>query len=190
MRTRRLGLWGLGCLLFAAGAAQAQDWSVVVNGKAIHVNASKDWNEDNWGLGVEREFDGQSRWVKLALVNGFVDSANAMSYMAGGGLKRRFRWPISSTALFVDIGVVGFVMTRQDVNHNEPFPGILPAMTIGTRKVAINLTYLPGSVMERTTHVSRDDPTVSGVVFLQLKLDPSLLGFSKHAGRGRRGGSF
>lgn len=190
MRTSiRLGLWGLGFLLFASGV-QAQDWSVVVNGKAIHVNASKDWNEDNWGLGVEREFGGQSRWVKLALANGFVDSANAMSYMAGGGLKRRFRWPTSSsTDLFVDLGVVGFVMTRQDVNHNEPFPGVLPAMTVGTHKIAINLTYLPGSVMERTTHVSRDDPTVSGVVFLQLKLDPSLLGFSKPSGGGR-GGSF
>lgn len=187
MRTHiRLGLWGLG-LLLAACAAQAQDWSVIVNGKAVHVNASKDWNEKNWGLGVEREFDTGSRWVKLAVANGFVDSADQMSYMAGGGLMRRFRWRSLGPSLHVDLGVVGFLMTRQDVDNNRPFPGALPAMTIGTRKVALNLTYLPGSFMEQATQVRRQDPTVSGVLFLQIKLDPSLLGL---VGRSRDSASF
>jgi hypothetical protein len=177
MRTHtRLGLLGLSLLWWVCGSAHAQDWGLVINGKAIHVNASKDWNEDNWGLGVEREFDGRSRWVKLALANGFVDSADEMSYMAGGGLKRRFRWPASGSDLYVDLGVIGFVMTREDVDGNKPFPGLLPVMTIGTSKVAMNLTYLPASFMELKTHVSRDDPTVDGVIFLQLKLSPSLLG--------------
>ncbi|HEX5419838.1 MAG TPA: hypothetical protein VFY39_07545 [Gammaproteobacteria bacterium] len=188
MRThKRLGFWGLILLSIVATAAQAQDWSVIINGKAIHVNASKDWNEANWGLGVEREFVDGSHWVKLAVANGFVDSANAMSYMAGGGLMRRFRLPALGPSLHVDVGVVGFLMTRHDVDDNRPFPGALPALTIGTRKVALNLTYLPGSVMEAATQVSRQDPTVSGVFFLQLKLDPSLLGFG---GRQHRAASY
>lgn len=156
--------------------AQAQDWSLVLNGKSVHVNSSRDWNEQNWGLGLEREFDAESRWVKLAVVNGFKDSENEMSYMAGGGIKRRFRLDSLMEGFFVDVGVVGFLMTRQDVRDNEPFPGVLPAMTIGTRRVALNVTYLSEQMMDSATNVTRVDPTVSGLVFLQLKLDPRLLG--------------
>ncbi|HEX7080327.1 MAG TPA: hypothetical protein VF329_04885 [Gammaproteobacteria bacterium] len=165
----------LALLLGISFPAAAQDWSLVLNGKSIHVNSSKDWNEQNWGLGIEREFDAGSRWVKVALFNGFVDSADEMSYMAGGGLKRRFRLSSLHEGLFVDVGVVGFLMTRQDVNDNEPFPGLLPALTFGTRSVALNLTYLSQSMMDSATNVTRVDPTVSGLVFLQLKLDPRLL---------------
>lgn len=177
MRTFILTL--LAAIAATAGSiapAWAQDWSLILNGKSIHVNSSKDWNEQNWGLGLEREFDAQSRWVKVAVVNGFKDSQDAMSYMAGGGIKRRFRLDSLSEGLFVDVGVVGFLMTRQDVNDNEPFPGLLPAMTIGTRRVALNVTYLSERMMDSATNVSRVDPTVSGLVFLQLKLDPRLFG--------------
>jgi hypothetical protein len=156
--------------------ARAQDWSVVLNGKSIHVDSNRDWNEDNWGLGLEREFDARSRWVKVAVVNGFKDSQDEMSYMAGGGIKRRFVLHSLSDELFVDVGVVGFVMTRQDVDNNDPFPGLLPAMTVGTRRVALNVTYLSKSMMDSATNVTRVDPTVSGLVFLQLRLDPRLFG--------------
>jgi hypothetical protein len=159
-----------------AGPASAQDWNLILNGKSIHVNSSKDWNEQNWGLGIEREFSGQARWVKVALVNGFKDSQDEMSYMAGGGVKRRFRLDSLYRDLFVDVGVVGFVMTRQDVNDNEPFPGLLPALTVGTPRVALNITYLSEQMMDSATNVTRVDPTVSGLIFLQLKLHPSMLG--------------
>src|SRR5690606_2602397 len=120
MRTKTLlRLVGLGILLGLAQHAAAQDWGVIVNGKAIHVNSSRDWNEENWGLGLEREFDTQSRWVKMAVANGFKDSQNAMSYMAGGGIKRRFRLDSVMENLYVDVGVVGFLMTREDVNNNK-----------------------------------------------------------------------
>ena len=177
----------LGVLLGAAVTASAEDdWSLILNGKAIHVNSSKDWNEENWGLGLEREFDGQSRWVKVALINGFKDSQDEMSYMAGGGLKRRFRLTSVSDDLFVDVGLVGFLMTREDVNDNRPFPGLLPAVTFGTERMALNLTYLSGAMMDSATQVRRADPTVSGLVFLQLKFHPSLLGFGARSARAGR----
>jgi hypothetical protein len=183
MRTQlRLVLWGMSLLWLVSIPAEAQNWSLVLNGKAFHINASKDWNEDNWGLGVEREFDSGSPWVKVAVANGFVDSADEMSYMAGGGLKRRFT-PGFGSDLRVDLGVVGFVMTRQDVNNNKPFPGVLPVMTIGTPRLSVNLTYLPEAFMELETNVSRDDPTVKGVIFLQLKLSPNLLGLGARGPR-------
>jgi hypothetical protein len=68
-------------------------------------------------------------------------------------------------------------MTRENVNRNEPFPGVLPAATFGFKRVALNLTYLPESVADRVTSSRRHDPTMQGVFFLQLKLDASLFGF-------------
>jgi hypothetical protein len=95
--------------------------------------------------------------------------------MAGGGLKRRFR--VMSDDLYVDIGVVGFLMTREDVNGNRPFPGALPVLTIGGKRVALNVTYMPDPVVDRVTRANLTDPNMEGVLFLQLKLDASLLGF-------------
>ncbi len=156
-------------------------WEVVLNGRAVHLNASREWNEDNWGLGFEREFATTSPWVKVALANGFKDSMGNPSYMAGGGIKRRFM--LHSDDLYVDLGAIGFVMTRQDVNRNEPFPGVLPAATIGFKRVALNLTYLPEAVVNRVTNSKKHDPSMEGVFFLQVKLDARLFGVGR---RGRQ----
>lgn len=168
----------VGALALAAtivvAPSRAADWNVVLNGKAIHVDASRDWNESNWGLGFEREFDNGSHWVKLAMGNGFVDSQDEMSYMAGGGIMRRFRLPRVANEGYVALGAVGFVMTRRDVNHNRPFPGILPAFSVGTRKFALNVTYIPGAAADFAADARRYDPTLDGILFLQLKLDATL----------------
>jgi hypothetical protein len=178
----RLGLGlGLTALVIAtaglaANSAFAQsDWDVVVNGRAVHVNAERDWNEANWGLGFEKEFRSGGPWVKVVLANGFKDSVSEPSYMAGGGLKRRFR--MFSDDLYFDVGIIGFLMTRGDVNHSQPFPGALPAMTFGSKHVAVNVTYLPDAAVDRVTHANLVDPQMHGLFFVQLKLDASLFGF-------------
>jgi hypothetical protein len=173
------------CLVAALAAAShtamAQsggDWDVVINGRAVHMNASGDWNEDNWGLGLEREFTSPtSRWVKIALANGFSDSMGNPSYMAGGGLKRRFRF--NSEDFYVDLGAVAFLMTRENVNDDRPFPGVLPAATFGFKRVALNLTYMPEGIADAVTNSKKYDPTMEGVFFLQFKLDASLFGFGR-----------
>jgi len=162
-------------------AAAQSDWDVVLNGRAVHMNATEHWNEDNWGLGMEREFArASSPWVKMALVNEFSDSMGDPSYMAGGGLKRRFRMGRTDN-FYVDLGGVAFLMTRETVNGGRPFPGLLPAATFGFKRVAMNVTYLPESAVNRVTNSKKYDPTMQGVFFLQLKLDASLFG------AGRRG---
>jgi hypothetical protein len=169
-----------------ANAAVAQSeggWDVVLNGRAVHLNAAKDWNEDNWGLGMEREFASKGRWVRMALVNGFQDSMGDPSYMAGGGLKRRFR--PGGDDFYIDVGGIAFLMTRDTVNGGRPFPGLLPAATFGFERVAVNLTYLPESAVNDVTNSRRYDPSMHGVFFVQLKLDASLFGFG-----GRRPGLF
>jgi hypothetical protein len=166
-------------LLAAAGVmAQPRNestWNVVLNGRAVHIDAAAEWNEANWGLGLEKEFDTGSRWVKVALANGFKDSLGEPSYMAGGGLKRRFR-PMYND-FYIDVGAVAFLMTREDVNHSRPFPGILPAMTIGTRHVALNVTYLPQHAVNELTNANRRDPSMNGILFLQVKLNAGMFSF-------------
>lgn len=180
--TRMVCLLGAAILLLdgVAAAQSSGTWDVVVNGRSVHVNAAHEWNEDNWGLGIEREFATTSPWVKVALANGFKDSMGNQSYMAGGGIKRRFY--VRSDDFYVDLGGVAFFMTRQDVNRNEPFPGVLPAATFGFKRIALNLTYMPESVVDRVTNSKKYDPSMEGVFFLQLKLNASLFGL----GRGER----
>jgi len=149
--------------------SHATDWDVVVNGKAFHVNAEREWNEDNWGLGFEREFGSHRRWVPFAVGNGFRDSMDHMSYMGGGGIKRRFRPGGWMQSLHIDVGVVGFVMKRQNIRDGNPFPGFLPVLSIGNRRAALNLTYLPGSAVTNVTDSKRADPKMDGVFFLQAK---------------------
>ena len=169
---------------FGAGqpALAQSDWGVVLNGHAVHMNAEKHWNEDNWGLGFEKEFNSSGRWVTAAVANGFKDSMYNPSYMAGGTIKRRFR--MFSDRLYFDAGLVGFLMTRHDVRHNAPFPGALPTMTFGSRRFAVNLTYMPASVVDDVTHANRVDPAMQGVFFIQFKLDASLFGFGPHRADG------
>ncbi|MDX1562146.1 MAG: hypothetical protein R3305_04430 [Gammaproteobacteria bacterium] len=161
--------------------AEAGEWDIVLNGKSIHVDADKEWNEANWGLGFEREFNPDERWVKVALGNGFKDSDDEMSYMAGGGIKRRFRMPRIAEDFHVDVGAVGFLMTRKDVAGNRPFPGILPAVSVGNRQFAVNFTYLPGHVAERVANARTADPNLDGIVFVQFKFNARLFGFGGNA---------
>jgi len=170
----------LAALSRTAAAQSDGSWDVVLNGRAVHMNAGREWNEDNWGLGFEREFATTGPWVKVALANGFKDSMGDPSYMAGGGIKRRFN--VGANDFFVDVGAIGFLMTRKTVNSNEPFPGVLPAATFGFKRIALNVTYLPESIVDRVTNSKKHDPSMEGVFFLQLKLDASLFGF----GRGRQ----
>jgi len=171
-------LAGVGMLaLGLCGAVEAGQWDVVLNGKAIHLDADREWNENNYGLGIEHEFNPESRWVRMALGSGFRDSDDRMSYMAGGGIKRRFRVPVGARRMHVDLGAVGFVMTRHDVNENQAFPGILPAFSVGTRQVAVNFTYLPGQIADQYTHARRSDPDLDGILFMQIKLNAGLFGF-------------
>src|SRR5262245_52018878 len=91
---------------FSSGPAQPQSdggWDVVLSGRAVHMSATNDWNQDNWGLGMEREFASSGPWVKVALFNGFEDRMGDPSYMAGGGLKRRFRLGRDDD-FYIDVG--------------------------------------------------------------------------------------
>ena len=158
-------------LAFPASSALAGKTSVVVNGKSYHFNSSYDWNENNYGFGIEYEFEQRSAWKKIAMANGFRDSTENMSYMAGAGLQRRMYETDKLAGFYVYAGLNAFLMTRDDVSGSKPFPDVLPSLRIGNEKIGFNLRYLPRKAVEETTSANIVDPTVSGILFVQFKVN-------------------
>ena len=159
-------------LLVAApfSSALGGELSAVINGKSIHVGGNSDWNENNYGLGLEYQFASQSRWKTLLMANGFRDSNEAMSYMAGGGLHRNLYSTERLSGFYVNAGINAFLMTRKDVNDNQPFPGAVPSVTFGNRYVGLNLTYMPKQAVEKIVDAEMQDESLSGIIFLQVKV--------------------
>ena len=157
-------------LVLSASPVLAGTLSAVVNGKSHHFNSTYDWNEDNYGFGVEHQFEQKSAWRTIAMANGFRDSTDNMSYMAGAGLHRRLYETHKLAGFYVYAGLNAFIMTRDDVNGSKPFPGILPSISIGNDKVGFNLTYMPKKAVEEATNSMMVDPTLSGILFLQFKV--------------------
>ena len=120
----------------------AGELKVVVNGKAIHLDEGE-YNEENWGLGLEYDFNPKSDWIKFVNASWFKDSNYNTSRYAGVGIKRRYRLDNSDDGWFFDAGAIAFLMTRKDYKNNDPFPGILPFVAVGNGPVTLNLTYIP-----------------------------------------------
>ncbi|MEO1247812.1 MAG: hypothetical protein AAFX56_19200 [Pseudomonadota bacterium] len=172
MKVSQLSLLGLVATFFMlhASPAIAGEFSAVVNGKSHHFNSSYDWNENNVGMGLEYRFESRSAWKTTVMANGFRDSTDNMSYMAGAGLYRRLFSTDSLAGFYVDAGLNGFLMTRDDVNEGNPFPGILPSICIGNDMVGLNLSYMPKWAIEKSTDSTFVDPTLSGILFIQIKV--------------------
>ena len=160
-------------LFLSAAPALAGKSHAVVNGKSYHFNSSYQWNENNYGFGLEHEFEQKSAWKKVVMANGFRDSTDSMSYMAGAGLHRRLYETDKLAGFYVYAGLNAFVMSRQDTG-GDPFPGILPSVSVGNDKFGVNLTYLPRQAVEATTNSHVVDPTLSGILFLQFKVQADL----------------
>jgi hypothetical protein len=129
-------------LLGFAINAVADELHVVVNGKAIHLDEGN-YNEENWGVGVEYAFTPKNNWIKFINASYFKDSNYNTSKYAGGGMKRRYRLDNDQDGWFADIGAIAFLMTRKDYKDNDPFFGILPFAAIGKGPVTLNMTYIP-----------------------------------------------
>ena len=146
----------------ATSPVSADQWSLLLNGKAIHLEkpAGTDYNERNWGAGVEYEFKlTDSNWRPFLTASGFKDSNKNPSYYAGGGFLYRFAFGTDKDSLHLDAGLVAFAMTRKGYKNGNPFLGVLPVISFGTDRVALNVTYIP-----------KVDPKLIPLLFLQLKV--------------------
>ena len=129
------------CFSFSQQAL-ADSLNLIINGKAIHQD-KKNYNEENWGLGFEYNFEEKKEWIKFINGGFFKDSLSNTSKYLGGGIKRRFMFSKNQDGFHVDLGMTAFMMTRKDYKNEEPFFGALPYVSMGTDKVAINITYIP-----------------------------------------------
>ena len=150
--------------------AMAGSFQAVINGKSFHIDSDYDWNENNFGVGIEYEFEPRSLWIKTLMANGFRDSRDNMSYMVGAGLHRRLLSSERFAEIYFDAGINAFVMTRDDVDDGKPFPGLLPSFTLGNRYVGLNLSYVPKSFVQKYMKANNVDPDMDGVIFLQFKV--------------------
>lgn len=144
-----------------SSVAEAGQMNLLINGKARHIDsASKNYNESNWGLGFQYDYDKTKKnRVKFIGGGGFKDSYNKGSYYFGGGYGRQFTISERLDNLHVDVVMTGFVMTRQDFKNGDPFLGVLPMLSIGTDRVAVNITYVP-----------KVKPKMAALIFYQLKI--------------------
>lgn len=129
-------------LFIHTGIVFGDELHLVLNGKSIHME-NKNLNEKNWGLGVEYLFEEKDNWIPMVAASGFKDSNKQMSYYFGGGAKRRFYLGNRKDGWHIDGGLFGFIMTRKDYKNNDPFIAALPFVSVGTEKVAVNVTYIP-----------------------------------------------
>jgi hypothetical protein len=149
-------------LLVLAPAAGAGELSVLINGWAKHTEERPgvNYNERNWGGGFQYDYEMiNERWKPFINASGFKDSEHNMSYYAGGGVMRHIEVTPSFGNVYVDVGLVAFVMTRKTYKDNDPFLGALPAATVGNTHVAVNITYVP-----------KVDPKSVPLWFFQLKI--------------------
>ena len=142
--------------------ATADELSLLINGKAIHFDAAnKNFNEKNWGAGFQYDWAPVNQhWIPFAMASGFKDSNRNPSYYAGGGMMRRYQF----NGLHFEAGAIGFLMIRKDFNNDRPFIGVLPAFSVGTKRIAVNMTYIP-----------KVEPKAVPLVFFQLKINLSNL---------------
>lgn len=143
------------------GSVCASHLSLLVNGKAIHTNKNSNtqYNERNWGFGFEYELGNTGqKWLPFVSVSGFKDSHGDLSYYAGSGYMRRFMLARQLDDLHMDAGLIGFAMSRKDYKGGAPFLGVLPVLSLGTKDVSINVTYIP-----------KVHPKMAELWFFQLK---------------------
>ena len=137
------------------------NYHFILNGRSIHLsraNNGQTFNDNNLGSGFQYDYNTgyKNEWVSYINGSIFNDSLNNASYYLGSGKARRY--PLKKGWRF-DVGYLAFIMARKDYKDYDPFLGILPVVSIGTRRVAMNMTYIP-----------RVNERLSELIFLQLKI--------------------
>jgi len=130
-------------ILFSPGLLFADQLHGIINGKAYHFDRGKNFNEENWGVGFEYDFDQAGNWIPFLTGSTFKDSNDQTSNYLGGGAKHRFMLGSGDSSFHIDAGIVAFLMTRKDYNNADPFFGALPFLSIGNEYIAVNASYIP-----------------------------------------------
>lgn len=100
------------------------------------------YNETAWGGGIGKGyFDEKGNWHGLFAI-AFLDSHRNVEPAAGYAYQKIFT---VHNHLKTGLGLSVLVTSRSDINHNIPFPGILPWASVLYKKVTVAATYIPGT---------------------------------------------
>jgi palmitoyl transferase len=101
------------------------------------------YTEYPMGLGFGRGLMNESgNWEGIYGMT-FKDSHGIYQYMFGYGWIPM--WNIGDTKDWkYGLGATAFIMSRQDIMHYIPFPGILPIASISYKDLSLQTSYVPG----------------------------------------------
>ena len=131
-------------LLLISNLAIANEFHVVLNGKAIHLSNSN-YNENNWGLGFEYHRRPIKNHYYFTSGGVFKDSVNNLSGYLGGGIKYIL---LKDQKIHINYGMALYLMSRKDYHDRKPFFAVLPFVSFGTGRLALNTTYVPSITPE------------------------------------------
>lgn len=121
-------------LLLLSTFAHASDfeYSLNINGISKHLNSDVSYNENNPGLGITAESEGQ-----FLTAGGYKNSFNRPSYYIGGGIKKRY----GRKHFYIEPGILSGIITGYENKYTFM---VLPMITAGFHKFgAVNLMYAP-----------------------------------------------
>jgi palmitoyl transferase len=99
-------------------------------------------NERPWGLGYGRDYrDENGNWKGFYAMM-FKDSHMNWQPIAGYGSTTD--WYSDSGDWHAGLGYTVFLTARQDTRDYLPFPGVLPLVTAGYKRLTLQGTYVPG----------------------------------------------
>ena len=145
----------LGSLLVTPLWAETGEWLIHADGTSHHFHR-RDLNERNWGAGLTYEYNPTETYVWAAEADVFKDSLDDPSGYVGASWRRRFN--------YADLGVIAFVMYRESARESigsRVFPGALPFVEFGSRRIRLRTTYIP-----RVT--GKDDEALTFQLLLRL----------------------
>lgn len=100
------------------------------------------YQENPFGLGIGRGlYNEKGNWEGVYAM-GFQDSHFKPQYQAGYIWKRIWR-PAEDIRL--GLGYTAFLMSRTDVFHYKPFPGIVPVASAAYKNLSLETTFIPGA---------------------------------------------
>jgi hypothetical protein len=145
--------------LRAVPPSQAEDAAIgtlwVTSGFVSKHSSSRDYNENNQGVGFEYTFN--PNWQLAA---GVYDNSLRQTSRYAQAVRSSDATLWRSGDWKARLGVaVGLVDGYPDMRHGGVFPTLLPVASLEWNRVGVNLTYIPSIA-----------GNVSGAVALQLKL--------------------
>jgi palmitoyl transferase len=121
-------------------------WDLYISGYAYHLpgyySAARRarLNANEWGGGLGRSIEDQKGNLHQVFFLVTQDSHYKPQYFAGYSWLHPF-FPDSPVQL--DFGVSAFLFSRVDVANGVPLPGLLPFLTVGTKRLQLIVLYVP-----------------------------------------------